>query len=85
MQIHPKYEDVKSTIEEIRSQVCAFASRVRGNKKMYSRLTVLYSQANGPVQGLHMDDMSTSKTEEEYVLSCIVALENKISLVLASH
>lgn len=85
LQIHPKYGDIQSTIEEIRSQVCAFASRVKGNnKKMYSRLTVLYSQANGPVQGLHMDDMSTSKTEEEYVLSCIVALEDKTSLVLAS-
>ena len=81
---HPKYEDIKDSIEEIKSQVCAYASRIRGKGKMYAEMTVLYSSPGCEKQALHKDDYGSS-TDIDNVMSCIIALEEGTGLDLAAN
>jgi len=73
---HPKYEDIKDSIEEIsKSHVCAYASRIRGKGKMYAEITVLYSSPSSfEKQALHKDDYGSS-ADIDNIMSCIIALE----------
>ena len=81
---HPQYEGIKTKIEAIRDQVCAFAMRLNKNKKkMHAKLTVLYSRSGCPEQVLHMDDNEKTRNRD-FVKSCIVALEDDTKLDFAS-
>ena len=46
---------------------------------MNARLTVLYSRPGGQAQALHRDDNANDGTRD-YVMSCIVALQEKTTL-----
>ena len=80
---HPRYGEIEDLLQELKDQVCAYAKKLRNNgKRMNAKLTVLYSRPGGQAQVLHRDD-NANDGSRKYVMSCIVALQEKTSLEFA--
>ena len=82
---HPKYREIEPRIQEIKDQVCTYASRIRNNGRfMSAKVTVLYSKPGCIQQVLHKDD-NNQKVGRNFVMSAIVALEEDTTLDLATR
>lgn len=84
LKFHPKYEEIKDMVEEIKAQVCGYARKVKGGKEMIADMTILYSRPGGVQQSLHKDE-NRFTVEKGYVMSAIVATEAGTKLDLGTN